>query len=69
MSKLRGNGHKDAVAVYNASVQSSPGWLGCDTATAVLGECIVHEEIDNLEDRQRTGSQQQTDEAAQLTWT
>jgi len=48
-------------------VQSSPGRLGCDTAAAVLGECVVHEEIDDLEDGQSAGSQQQPDEAAQLT--
>jgi len=44
-----------------------PGVPWCDATTAILGECVVHKQVDYLEYRQHTGPKQQTDEAAQLT--
>ena len=43
-----------------------PGVLGCHSTTAVLGECVVDEQVHNLEDRQHAGTEQQAHEAAQL---
>ena len=43
--------------------------LGRHTATTVLGERVVDEQVDDLEDRQHAGTEQQTDETAHLTCT
>jgi len=50
---------------------SGPGTasVGRHTATAVLGECVVDEQVNDLEDRQHAGAEQQTDETAHLTCT
>ena len=47
--------------------QLGPGFLGCHATAAVLCECVVHEQVDDLEDGQHAGTEQQTDVAAQLT--
>jgi len=39
------------------------------TTTAVLGECVVDEQVNDFKDRQHAGAKQQTDEAAHLTCT
>jgi len=45
---------------------SGPGCrvlVGRNTATAVLGECVVDEQVNYLEDGQHAGTEQQPDEA------
>ena len=66
----RGTSNKDSTGLCRSCRRPRcPGilvGLGRDTTTAVLGECVVDEEVDDLEDGQHAGTEQQTDEAAHL---